>query len=315
MLRHSTISPARRRAVLTSLSLAACIVLPVEAPAATARVRWLPRGHVSLSRYDVYVRDAGATHRPTPVWSGNPPPAADGALEAVVSFTPASAGANYFAVVAANGSTESPLSGEVATGTPIPCRSDRCTTKTSCDFSDIPDGTSCDPGAGDPCLAACLAGACEAGSGQGGSGAEVDIDRLRFTTRASSIKLTLKATFAGDATVDPASTGAVVELRASDGTVVYSAAVAASSFALKKAGRRFHFRARRTNADPLWNGLANLDFRSNGSEWIVSGLAKGPAFATAALEPALTLVVRLGATCVRHLDAACEQKETVALCR
>src|SRR5258705_13065041 len=96
-----------RRVVWTALASAVCVFLSSEAGAATARVRWLPSGNAVISRYDIYVRDAGMTHTGSPAWSGNPAPAADGALEALVTFTPASSGANYFAVVAVSGTTES----------------------------------------------------------------------------------------------------------------------------------------------------------------------------------------------------------------
>src|SRR6185436_3426179 len=89
MLRTTTTCRVRRRFVWAALSLTACLFLAPEARAATARVRWMPRGSVPISRYDVYVRDAGTSYAPSPVWSGFPTPAADGALEALVTFTAA----------------------------------------------------------------------------------------------------------------------------------------------------------------------------------------------------------------------------------
>ena len=107
----------------------------------------------------------------------------------------------------------------------------------------------------------------------------------------------------------------MIELRGLDGTVLYSASVAGTSFTANAAGTRFHFAASATDGDPGSNGLERLDIRHSGSKWIVSGQAKTPALTEASVEPALTLVVRLGATCAQRLGAECEQEATVATCR
>jgi hypothetical protein len=304
---------ARRCSVFAVLSLTVFTLSPHAAEAAMAQVRWLPSADPGITRYDVYVRNAGAPYG-GPAWSGNPTPAADGALEALVPFSTAMTGANYFAVVAVSGTTESPLSGELWTGTPIACHVDSCTTKTSCDFGSLPDGTSCGFGGADPCSAMCVDGVCGT-SGAGTPATDVAIDRLRFTTHSSGTKLALKGKIETEAALDPASTGAVIELRGLDDAVLYSASIAATSFTTNAAGTRFRFAASATDGDAGTNGLKRLDLRHSGSRWIVSGQASSPALADAAGEPALTLVVRLGGTCAQHLGAECEQKATVAICR
>ena len=309
-IRSFSARPAARRCFLFAvLSLTLFTVLSDAAEAATARVRWLPSGDAGVTRYDVYVRNAGAPYG-APAWSGNPTPGADGALEALVPFSTAMTGANYFAVVAVSGTTESPLSRELWAGTPIACRVDSCTSKTTCDFGTLPDGTSCGFGGADPCSATCLAGECGT-SGAGTPATDVEIGRLRFTTRSSDVKLSLKGKIETDATLDPASTGAVIELRGLDGTVLYSASVDATSFTANAAGTRFHFAASATDGD----GLTRMDIRRSGAKWIVSAQAKTPALGDASAEPALTLVVRLGATCAQRLGAECERKAPTTTCR
>ncbi len=130
---------------LVAAALCACAVVAASAAdAATARVRWLPRGTAATS-YAVYVRNAGSTYPASPVWTGNPVPAADGSISASVTYTAAASGANYFAVVARDESNaETALSQELYLGSPNPCRNDSCPTKTGCDFTTRPDGTSCD---------------------------------------------------------------------------------------------------------------------------------------------------------------------------
>ena len=268
----------------------------------------------NVGRYDVYVRAAGATYVAGPAWSGNPSPDADGALEALVTFTPSDAEANYFSVVAVSGAAESALSRELSTGTPIPCHADSCATRTACDFGNLADGTSCDSG-GDPCVGLCLGGQCGAPSGANAAGTDVVLDRLRLTTHVSDVKLLLKGAIATDAAIDPTETGAILELRAFDDTVLYASSIAASAFTTLAPDQRFHFGGSRADDDPLASGLTRLDLRRVGSRWIVAAEAKSAELQAAALEPALTVVLRLGGTCARQLDATCEQKSDGAVCR
>lgn len=150
------------RALAGAAFFCAASAIPHTATAATARVQWLPPAAGAVA-YNVYVRDGGSTHGPDPQWSGNPAPAADGSLSALVTFTPAASGVNYFAVVAVgNSGKESGLSGELPSGTPNPCRADSCVTKTSCDFSNRADGTSCDDASFCNGSETCRAGACDA---------------------------------------------------------------------------------------------------------------------------------------------------------
>jgi hypothetical protein len=292
----------------------AALALPHPARAAIARVQWLPRAAQSSTAYRVYVRDGGSTHVTDPQWSGSPAPAADGSLSALVPFTPAASGTNYFAVVAVNAAgDESALSGELPTGTPNPCRVDRCATKTSCDFGNRADGTPCDDVSYGNGREACLADACAQGECTASPGEEIAIDRMRFKQAKSSVKLAAKGRFIADPSIDLSLTGAVVELQTADGIVIYSSSIAAPSFTGVSA-KRYHFTARRSQSDPLWNGLKRLDFKIKGLRWRVTTKAETPALATAFLEPSITLVIRLGTACVRRLDLPCQAKFALAIC-
>lgn len=356
---------ARRVARRLLLAVAVVGALGAQAAqAATARVSWLPSAGATVAGYSVYVRDAASPYAAQPQWSGNPAPTTDGSFSALVTFTPAAAGANYFAVVAIGSAGESALSRELPTGTPNPCRIDSCAAKAACDFRALPDGASCDdasfcngaevcrggvcdtsatrdcadpsactvdacdeatdtcthvatPGcclacdSGDPCLAdACAAGDCTASPGL-----EIAVQRMRFTTRAAGTKLSFKGTFAAETDLDPSSTGAVIEMRTADGAVLYAAALAAPSFTASASGRRQHFRAAGAVPDPLWNGLERLDFRRKGAKWLVSAEARAAELAEAARESSITWVIRLGTTCARRLDAACEPGSARTICR
>ncbi len=315
-VRSSTARPLSRRSTILAVTsfafaIAACVLVPDSSFAATARVRWLPSDG-AVSHYDIYVRAAGAPYPTEPAWSGSPTPADDGALEALVTFTPSAAAANYFSVVAVSGAAQSGLSHELWTGTPLPCRADSCTTQTVCDFGDLPDGTSCGDGGGDPCAGMCLGGQCGAASGPG---TDVTLYRLRFTTHASDVQLALKGRISTDVAVDPTASGATLELRASDGSVLYASSLDASAFETVAPGQRYHYGASSTDAAALSNGLTRLDFRRNGSQWIVTAEGRSGQLVDAVPEPALTVVLRLGTTCARELGASCDERPDGSVCR
>jgi hypothetical protein len=161
---HSTRSLAslRLRRVVAGAIAALVVSAPAFADAATARLRWVPRGTAVTSGYAIFVRNAGAQYPATPVWTGNPAPAPDGSISTTVTYTAAPSGVNYFAVVArADPNLESALSQELHLGTPNPCRNDSCAAKTICDFSARPNGSPCD----DPSFCngpeVCLSGTCD----------------------------------------------------------------------------------------------------------------------------------------------------------
>ncbi len=336
------------------------------AVAATARVTWLPRGTDTVTGYAVYARRAGAAYGTAgPIWTGNPTPAGDGSRSALVTYTPSGSGTNYFAVVALSSMTgETGLSGELPIGNTNACRNDRCTTKTSCDFTNRLDGSSCDDalycngpeicvaGACDTspvrncadsiactvdacdetvdqcthngppgCCAACdttdpcLASACAQGDCSAPDGAEIEINRIRLLSKRSGIKLAIKGSFIADPGTDPTQTGAILEMRTPEGTVVYASQVAAQSIKAGSSGGRYRFVASRAESDFLGNGLTRLDLRIKGDVWLMTVKAETPALLDAFVEPTLTLVIKLGTSCARRMDMPCSQTSTLSLCR
>lgn len=353
----------RRIAFVAALACAASVLVPCLADAAIARVRWLPRDGAA-THYAVYVRDAGEAHDGTPLWTGNPAPESDGSLSALVPFTPSDSGANYFAVVAVNDSAgESPLSGELPTGPTDPCRNDSCATKTACDFSAKPDGTSCDDvafcngaetcrggvcavrtardctdqsacttdacdqianactnvpsaeccstcGTGDPCLAdACASGECPTASGT-----ELALERMRFRSRRRGVELSMRGRFPAAAAVDPVTTGATVEIRGPAGRVLHSSTVGGDLFESDPNGEHHRFAVSRSAAADLEMGLRRLELRRAEGEWVVSVQMNAPDLMGAFLEPTLSVMLRLGETCARRVNAVCDQRTNASVC-
>jgi hypothetical protein len=149
-----------RRFLFVLAFVGAAFAAASDAESATARVRWLPRGAAATS-YSVYVRNAGSTYGASPHWSGTPTAAADGTASANVTYTTAPSGTNYFTIVALSASGESALSNEIPIGPVDRCRSDSCVTKTSCDFGNRPNGTSCDDDVFCNGPEVCLNGVCD----------------------------------------------------------------------------------------------------------------------------------------------------------
>jgi hypothetical protein len=359
-------SPAGRAprmiVIAAALVCAACVLGPHIADAAIARVRWLPRDGAA-THYAVYVRDAGDTHDGAPLWAGNPAPESDGTLSALVPFTPSAAGANYFAVVAVSTAAESPLSAELPTGWTDPCRNDSCATKTACDFSAKPDGSSCDDvsfcngaetcksgvcavrtdrdcadqsactadacdetanacthvqspeccptcNSGDPCVAA----ACAEGQCPTTTGTELELERMRFTSRKKGVNLSVRGRFPAAAPVDPSTTGATIELRGPDGLVLHSSSVGPDMFESDPNGEHHRFAVSRAAADDLEMSLRRLELRLVDAAWVVNAQLKAPDLLGAFREPTMTVMLRLGETCARRVDATCKQRPSRSTC-
>lgn len=104
----------------------------------------MPSTSTGVVGYGVYVRSSGTPYPATAVWTGNPVRAADGSISADVSYTQAATGTNYFTVVALAAASQSNIAEELPIGVTNLCRIDACTTKTTCTFTNRPDGYACD---------------------------------------------------------------------------------------------------------------------------------------------------------------------------
>jgi hypothetical protein len=350
------------RRFFASAVLLGAMTMSSVASAATARVRWLPSPASGVTGYKVYVRNAGSTYG-SAQWTGNPAPESDGALSALVTYSSATSGVNYFTVVATGGTLESGLSQELPVGEPNPCENDSCSTKTSCNFSLRPDGSPCDDASfcngaetcrsgvcdqqiardcadaiactvdscddaagqcthvGPPgcCVACdvddpCLAAACAQGDCSAEAGIELEVNRVRLVKKAAGITLAAKGRFVTDGAIDPAATGAEIELRAIDGTLVFRSIILPSRIRSRTSGR-YRFQSTRAESAELENGITRLDFRGKGDRWTVTLKGETPALEAASVEPTLTWLIRLGDTCTRQIDMACDQSNDKAVCR
>ncbi len=351
-----------------TVAVLSCVAaaMPLDAFAATARVTWLPRGAGTVTEYRVYVRNGGTAYgAAAPAWKGNPTPAADGSVSALVTYTPASAGVNFFSVVAVGSEAgESGLSVELPIGGANPCRADVCTTKTACNFALRPDGFACDDAvfcngaevcragvcdasvprncgdaidctedvcdeesatcihAGPPgCCPACdsddpcVADACAAGQCAVAEGSDLAVNRVRFMNKRSGVKLAGKGSFLADPALDPRQTGVAIEMRSLDGSVVYRASIAGHLLKAGASGERFRFSSGNSTSSPDVNGITRLDFRIKGGMWRTTIKAETPALAEAFTESSLTLVMKLGGSCVRRMHMPCSPTSALSICR
>ncbi|MCC6765483.1 MAG: hypothetical protein IT293_12560 [Deltaproteobacteria bacterium] len=165
--------------------------------------------------------------------------------------------------------------------------------------------------ASDPCLAdACAAGDCSAPEGL-----DIEISRVKFMKKAETIKLVGRGRFELDAAVDPSQTGALVEIRNAAGAALYAAAIDASLLHAGAASGRYRYTASRAEAAQQSNGLTRLDFRVKGPRWLVTLMADAPTLAEAAEDPEVTVMLRLGDNCLRHIDLPCTAKPHLSVCQ
>ena len=194
----------------------------------------------------------------------------------------------------------------------IACSADACDDAAGRCTHSSPPGCCLACDSNDPCLAdACAQGDCAAAEG-----AELEVNRVKLMNKAAGVKLAAKGRFDADPSIDPSATGAVLELRSTDGVVLYSAAIEGNLFKVGASGGRFRFAVPRVQAAYLSNGVERLDFLVKGSSWRVTVRAATPLLMDALEETPLTWMLRLGsASCARRLDMECKQKTTLSICR
>jgi hypothetical protein len=137
---------------------------------------------------------------------------------------------------------------------------------------------------------------------------------MRFTSRRSGVNLSVRGRFPAGAPVDPSTTGATIELRGPDGVVLHSSSVGPDLFESDPRGEHHRFAVSRGAADDLEMSLRRLDLRLVDASWVVNAQLKAPDLMEAFREPTMTVMVRLGDTCARHVDATCKQRPTRSTC-
>src|SRR5262245_26298745 len=323
-----------------TLGLAA-LLLASEARAVAVHVRWEASADPSVTGYNVYVR---AREQPyaAPRDAGLPAPAEDGSLGYVVGDLDASS--DYvFAVTAYAPNRESPLSNELTvvqtchadadcadvdactlnercragrcqrdqvTCDAAPCTTALCHPDRGCVSRPLPDGATCDDA--DPCEPGlCRAGTCTLPQSALARLGSHHLTVSRFAVKpAGQRQLVLgTAAFGARAGSDPATTGATIELRRGDGTVLYAAKAPASAFRASRGGRRFRYLPKRGRAA----GLRRLLLAFDGFTADVSLRALVPSFLEPQSAPGLGWAVLVGDLCVRDTALVCRAAPSRAL--
>jgi hypothetical protein len=323
---------------VAGLGLAALVLasLATEAPGVAVRVRWEASPDPSVTGYNVYVRERAESYA-TPRDAGLPAPADDGSLGFLVDDLDATS-VYVFAVSAYAPNAESPLSNELTVVqscrsdadcadddactanercrngrcqrdhlacTQAPCNEALCHPDRGCVVTAAPDGTTCDDA--DPCEpGVCSAGACtlpESALSRLGAH-HMTVSRFALQPAGQRRRVLGTASFAASSGFDPSVTGAAVELRGGDGTVLYAAAAPAAAFRASKGGRAFRYLPKRGRAA----GLRRLLLAFDGSIADVSLQALTGAFEDpGSVRGSLAWAVRVGDLCVRDPRLACKR--------
>jgi hypothetical protein len=163
----------------------------------------------------------------------------------------------------------------------------------------------------DPCLAdACAQGDCSAPPG-----ADIEFSRIKLMDKANGIKMVAKGRFTLDPSVDPTATGVTLEFRTIDGAVLYHASIAGPLFNVGATGGRYRYTASRVASDSQSNGITRLDFRIKNGRWLVTIMADTDSLVDAAAQGSLIASLRVGDSCFRQMDMACERRADLSLCR
>jgi hypothetical protein len=213
----------------------------------------------------------------------------------------------YFAVSGYTAAgVDGPLSNESSIGTPDACAVDSCSTPTSCDFSNAPDGTTCGATGSDPCGAICMSGACQAATGT-----PLTTGMLRLSAGSRGGHIAIRASFAPSAAPAPAATGLTVTVRDAGGNEAYTTAVPSNALAGSANGKAFAYRP---SGGRTSNGLQQLMLRHTASGWTLRMRAR--ASTLTALPPTpLTWAVVLGTQCTSDTAVPCVSTARAVTCR
>lgn len=207
-------------------------------------------------------------------------------------------------------------SGVCAVRTARDCADQSACTTDACDeianaCTHVPSAECCSTcSSGDPCVAeACAQGQCPASGGT-----ELALERMRFTSRRKGVNLSVRGRFPASEPVDPSTTGATIELRDPDGRVLHSSSVGPDMFESDPNGEHHRFAVSGAAADDLEMSLRRLELRLVDTTWVVNAQLKAPDLIGAFREPTMSVMVRLGDTCARRVDATCKQRPARSTC-
>ncbi len=193
---------------------------------------------------------------------------------------------------------------------PGPCAQASCDPEIGCVVQSLPDGASCD--AGDPCLpGTCQAGACVLPAGaatesRGRNGHFLSVSRFVLRAVGRMQRMVAEGSFGTTLPLDPTVSGGVLEVSATDGTILYRITVPPGSFRANRSRRVFKYATPRRAAAPAGaNGLKKLVVRTDGSGADVIVTGSSPDLARAAAQPTIRWAMQFGGECVRDMGLSC----------
>jgi len=127
-------------------------------------------------------------------------------------------------------------------------------------------------------------------------------------------KLNLKATFATDAVVDPATFGMLLEIADASGNVVYSAAVSRDLFAAKPGGTKFRFLGIHDGSNTT-NGITGALLKLRGGSWTLTIRANAPDLANALGQERLSATLSFGFLCMSDANLGCSIQSSRSICK
>ena len=288
------------------LVTAICILLstPAQTRALDAQLRWSPSTDSRVQGYYVYVREAKKPYG-APMDAGAARPTSGGTLDWVV--TGLSSDATYFMAVSAYTSDglESPLSNELALGSPDPCVQDTCTSPTQCTVRALPDGSVCGPAGAAGCGATCLARTC-----LGLADHQASVDRLKLKRSNTQMKVLVNSHFATSTLFAPQTSGLELTLADDGGAALLDVTLGAAD--LTASGNVIKPVRRRGNTAPVQ--VRRLVIRVKGDVTFVKAqIVATPPPAT--LPSGGTLVLSSGSICLAGPPPTCQARAKTVICR
>jgi hypothetical protein len=177
------------------------------------------------------------------------------------------------------------------------------------------EGTPCDDG--DPCTAdeTCHEGACAGGA----AGAELTDTRFTLAPLTSGTRLTATGTFWTAGAVDPALTGATIEIWSRTGIMLYGGSVPGSEFGTNRLRTSFWYTSL-LDPPPASGGLWRFSVTGRSGTVAINLRASGgevdEVLAEALQTGELTWALRFGEECARGIGISCEDSRTgIVICR
>ena len=189
------------------------------------------------------------------------------------------------------------------------CTQATCDPAFGCGTEVLPDGTECEDG--DPCTEGevCVAGGCRAPSAQVDGGETLSVRKLKLRQGPNRHRLYGRGVIEKAGDMDPAASGAVLELLDAAGVPLYQAEVLGEAFNAKRSRRGFEFTRKATQWSlELLNGLKVLDFERKGQRMKVEAEAASSDLDDAFAAPSLRWVIRSGETCARSPLLSCSSE-------